>query len=151
MPKKPKVLLFTDGSCLKNPGPGGWACLLRYGNKEKMISGGVLDTTNNQMEMQAIIEGLKSLNKACDLIIHTDSKYVLDGYTKWLKGWKARGWKKSDKKPVLNKSYWQELESLAAKHTIEWEWIKGHSGHFENELVDDKAREEAEKCKEQIG
>ena len=141
--------MYTDGSCLNNPGPGGWAALLRHNSTEKMFSGGQVDTTNNQMELMAAIEGLKALNKPCDVDLYTDSKYVLDGYTKWLPGWKKRAWKKSDKKPVLNKELWMDLDKSAASHTIKWHWVKGHSGHAENERVDQLARMEAEKIKSQ--
>ncbi len=144
---KDPIQMFTDGSCLQNPGPGGWAALLRYKGTEKMFSGGQFDTTNNQMELMAVIEGLKALTKACPIELYTDSKYVLDGYTKWLDGWKKRGWKKSDKKPVLNKELWQELDKAAESHSINWHWVKGHSGHDENERVDQLARMEAERMK----
>lgn len=150
MSKKPKVELFTDGSCLENPGPGGWACLLRYGKKEKMISGGLKDTTNNQMELQAVIEGFKTLKKPCIVTVYTDSKYVLDGFTKWMDGWKKRDWKKSNKSPVLNQEFWKELDKHASIHEVQWVWVKGHSGHEENERVDDQAREEAIKWKKRI-
>jgi ribonuclease HI len=147
MPKA-KVKLFTDGSCLGNPGPGGWAALLRYKTTEKMFSGAQLETTNNQMELMAVIQGLKALTKPCDIELFTDSKYVLDGYTKWMEGWKSRNWKKSDKKPVLNKELWMELDAKAETHKIQWHWVKGHSGHDENERVDQLARLEAEKIKD---
>ena len=139
--------MFTDGSCLQNPGPGGWACLLRYNKTEKMFSGRQTDTTNNQMEMTAVIKGLQALSRACDIELYTDSKYVIDGFTQWLEGWKARNWKKSDKKPVLNQELWMQLDELAQKHQINWHWVKGHSGHDENERVDQLARLEAEKIK----
>jgi len=145
---KVKIQMFTDGSCLNNPGPGGWAALLRHNNTEKVFSGGQLDTTNNQMELMAVIEGLKALTKSCDIELFTDSKYVMDGFTQWMNGWKKRGWKKADKKPVLNRELWQELDKQANSHTINWHWVKGHSGHAENERVDDLARLEAEKIKE---
>ncbi len=145
---KQKIQMYTDGSCLNNPGPGGWAALLRYQGKEKMFVGGQTDTTNNQMEMTAVIEGLKALKKPCEIELHTDSKYVMDGFQKWLPGWKKRHWKKADKKPVLNKELWMRLEQLASSHTINWHWVKGHSGHEENERVDDAARLQAEKIKE---
>ena len=145
---KPQVQIYTDGSCLNNPGPGGWAALMRFKGTEKMFSGGKLDTTNNQMELQAVISGLSALTKDCGVEIYTDSKYVIDGYTKWLDGWKKRGWKKSDKKPVLNKELWQELDAKAQDHIIDWHWVKGHSGHVENERVDQLARLEAEKIRD---
>lgn len=147
MPKA-KINLYTDGSCLGNPGPGGWAALLRYKTTEKMFSGGQLDTTNNQMELMAVIQGLKALTKPCAIQLFTDSKYVLDGYTQWMAGWKRRGWKKSDKKPVLNKELWMELDKQGQQHKIDWHWVKGHSGHDENERVDQLARLEAEKIKD---
>jgi ribonuclease HI len=147
MPKT-HINIYTDGSCLGNPGPGGWAALLRFKDNEKMFGGGQLDTTNNQMELQAVISGLKALTKSCEIDLYTDSKYVLDGYTKWMDGWKKRGWKKSDKKPVLNKELWMELDKQGQQHNITWHWVKGHSGHDENERVDDHARFEAEKIKE---
>ena len=147
---KSKIHMFTDGSCLNNPGPGGWAALLRHNKSEKEFTGGQLETTNNQMELMAVIEGLKALTKACSIELYTDSKYVLDGYTKWMEGWKKRGWKKSDKKPVLNLELWKELDKVAKIHSINWHWVKGHSGHDENERVDDLARFEAEKMKESM-
>ena len=147
---KPKVKLFTDGSCLSNPGPGGWAALLRYNHTEKMLSGAQAESTNNQMELMAVIRGLQALSKTCSVHIYTDSKYVLDGFTKWLEGWKSRGWKKSDKKPVLNKELWVELDKAASTHELSWTWVKGHSGHDENERVDDQARLEAETIKESL-
>jgi ribonuclease HI len=147
---KPIVKLFTDGSCLSNPGPGGWAALLRYNNTEKMLSGSQAESTNNQMELMAVIKGLQALSKDCEVAIYTDSKYVLDGFTKWLDGWKARGWKKSDKKPVLNKELWVDLDKAALNHELSWTWVKGHSGHDENERVDDQARLEAENMKESL-
>ncbi len=147
MPKA-KIYIYTDGSCLGNPGPGGWAALMRYKSTEKMFSGGQPDTTNNQMELMAVIQSLKALTKPCDIQLFTDSKYVLEGYTKWMDGWKSRGWKKSDKKPVLNKELWMELDKQGQQHEIEWHWVKGHSGHDENERVDQLARLEAEKIKD---
>lgn len=147
---KSKIQLYTDGSCLGNPGPGGWAALLRYKTTEKMFSGGQLDTTNNQMELTAAIQGLKALTKPCDIQLYTDSKYVLEGYTKWMAGWKNRGWKKSDKKPVLNQELWRQLDEQGKQHNIEWHWVKGHSGHAENERVDELARLEAEKIKDKM-
>jgi len=144
---KPKVNMFTDGSCLGNPGPGGWASLLRYNKTEKMFSGAQIDTTNNQMELMAVIKGLTALTKPCHVELFTDSKYVLEGYTKWMDGWKKRGWKKSNKSPVLNQELWQELDEKADIHIINWHWVKGHSGHEENERVDQLARLEAEKIK----
>ena len=131
-----QVELFTDGACSGNPGPGGWACLLRYGEREKQLSGGAPQTTNNRMELTAVIEGLKRLKEPCRVVLATDSKYVLEGTTKYLSDWARRGWKKSNKKPVLNVDLWQELSDLLTRHEIEWIWVKGHAGHPENELVD---------------
>ncbi len=142
---KTKISLFTDGSCLGNPGPGGWAALLRYETTEKMLSGGKGETTNNQMELQAVISGLAALKKECEVELYSDSKYVIDGFTKWAPNWKANGWHRGKNKTLLNKEYWQELDAQAARHTINWHWVKGHSGHEENERVDQLARLEAEK------
>lgn len=137
------VALFTDGACLGNPGPGGWAALLRFNGTEKEISGGESDTTNNRMEMQAVIEGLNALTRPCTVSVFTDSQYVQKGITEWIKGWKARGWKTAAKKPVKNVELWQAMDSAQAKHQVSWYWVKGHAGHPENERVDDLAREEA--------
>ena len=137
------VVLFTDGACSGNPGPGGWACLLvvtKDGKRhEKLISGGDKSTTNNRMEMQAVLEGFKALKRPCEVKVVSDSKYVIDGITKWVHGWKKRGWKKADKKPVLNKEIWQALVDEEARHTVSYEWVKGHSGHPENDRVDEEA------------
>ena len=134
-----KVFLYTDGACSGNPGPGGWACLLKYNEVQKEISGGAEATTNNQMELTAVIEGLSLLKKSCEVELFTDSKYVLEGATKWLNGWVQKGWKKADKKPVLNRELWEKLIPLLEKHTIVWHWVKGHAGHSENERVDTMA------------
>ena len=134
-----KVYLYTDGACSGNPGPGGWACLLKYNEAQKEISGGAKETTNNQMELTAVIEGLSLLKKPCEVELFTDSKYVLEGATKWLEGWIQKGWKKADKKPVLNRELWEKLIPLFQKHTITWHWVKGHAGHPENERVDTMA------------
>lgn len=134
-----KVFLYTDGACSGNPGPGGWACLLKYNEAQKEISGGLKETTNNQMELTAVIEGLSLLKKPCEVELFTDSKYVLEGATKWLNGWIQNGWKKADKKPVLNRELWEKLIPIFQKHTITWHWVKGHAGHPENERVDSMA------------
>lgn len=139
--------MFTDGSCLHNPGPGGWAALLKYNQTEKIFSGGQVQATNNQMELLAVIKGLAALKKPCDIELFTDSKYVMDGFCQWLSGWKKRNWLKADKKPVLNKELWQQLEQNATQHNIQWHWVKGHSGHPENERVDQLARQQAEQYK----
>lgn len=142
-----KVAIYTDGACSGNPGPGGWAALLVYGEREKEISGGEAETTNNRMELTATIRGLKLLKEPCEVTLYTDSKYVLQGYTEWLPGWRGKGWKTADKKPVKNVDLWQALEEIAAQHNITWEWVKGHSGHPENDRVDALAVAEAKKFK----
>ena len=139
-PKPTSVALFTDGACSGNPGPGGWGALLRYKGVEKELSGAEPDTTNNRMELMAAIEGLKSLKRTCAVDLYTDSKYVLQGLTEWLPGWKARGWKTADKKPVKNQDLWMALDEQVARHHVTWHWVKGHAGHAENERVDELAR-----------
>lgn len=133
------VQLYTDGACSGNPGPGGWACLLVYKDIQKELSGGAPQTTNNQMELTAVIQGLSLLKEKCIVDLYTDSKYVLEGATLWLEGWIQKGWKKADKKPVLNVEYWQQLLPLLQKHEITWHWVKGHAGHPQNERVDELA------------
>ena len=133
------VQLYTDGACSGNPGPGGWACLLVYKGVQKELSGGAPQTTNNQMELTAVIQGLSLLKEKCIVDLYTDSKYVLEGATLWLSGWIQKGWKKADKKPVLNVEYWQQLLPLLQKHEITWHWVKGHAGHPQNERVDELA------------
>ena len=135
-----KVEIFTDGACSGNPGIGGWGVLLRFGKYEKELSGEV-DTTNNKMEMTAVIEGLSQLKEPCDVTIYTDSQYVLKGYTQWLPSWIAKGWKTATKKPVANVELWQKIVELSKKHHITWVWVKGHAGHQENERVDALARQ----------
>ncbi len=140
----PVVEIFTDGACSGNPGVGGWGAILRYGNVEKELSGGEENTTNNRMELNAVIEALKALKRECDITLYTDSRYVMDGVTKWLPNWQQNGWKTANKKtPVKNIDLWQELESLLQKHRIKWIWVKGHNGHPENERVDRLARDQA--------
>lgn len=129
--------MYTDGACKGNPGKGGWGVLLRYKGKERTLHGGEAHTTNNRMELRAVIEGFGALTRpACDVHVFSDSKYVLTGITEWLPNWKSRGWKTAAKKPVLNVDLWQQLDHLAAQHTVTWEWVKGHSGHPENEMAD---------------
>ena len=135
------VELYTDGACSGNPGPGGWGAILRFKGKEKELNGGVSETTNNRMEMMAVIEGLNTLTRSCKVHIHTDSQYVMKGMTEWLKGWKARGWKTADKKPVKNEDLWRALDEAAQRHDVRWTWVKGHAGHPENERADDLARQ----------
>ena len=134
-----KVDIFTDGACRGNPGPGGWAALLRYGDTEKMFSGAEEQTTNNRMELMAAIEALEQLKKPMDVVLTTDSQYVKDGITKWIGGWKRKGWITSQKKPVKNVDLWKRLDAAVANHSVEWKWVKGHSGHTENEMVDQAA------------
>ena len=131
-----KVEIFTDGACKGNPGPGGWGAILRYGTAEKEIYGSSKNTTNNIIELTAVIESLKNLKKPCELIITTDSKYVKNGITEWIHNWKKYGWKPAAKKEVKNKELWIELDSLIQIHSISWDWVKGHSGHPENERAD---------------
>ena len=135
-----KVIIFTDGACSGNPGPGGWGALLRYGDTEKKLFGGELETTNNRMEMMAAIKALESLTRPVQVELYTDSVYVKDGITKWIQGWKARGWKTANKKPVKNVDLWQRLEHAMGSHSIDWHWVKGHAGYSDNELVDELAR-----------
>lgn len=137
---KPKVDMFTDGACSGNPGPGGWAAILRSGTAEKEISGGEVATTNNRMELLAVINGLRALKTSSKVTVHTDSRYVMDGATTWLKRWKTNGWKTSDKKPVRNDDLWRELEDASSRHEIDWRWIRGHADHVENERADALAR-----------
>lgn len=134
------VELYTDGACSGNPGPGGWGALLRYKTTEKELSGAESDTTNNRMELMAAIEGLKAIKRSCNVTLYTDSKYVLQGVTEWMNGWKSRGWKTADKKPVKNQDLWMLLDEQVQRHTVRWEWVKGHAGHIENERVDELAR-----------
>ena len=135
------VEIFTDGACRGNPGPGGWAALLRKGDTEKMISGAQETSTNNQMELMAAIQGLEQLKKPVRVTLTTDSQYVRQGITKWISGWKRNGWMTSQKKPVKNKELWQRLDIAVAEHQVEWLWVKGHSGHRENEMVDQAAND----------
>ena len=135
------VEIYTDGACSGNPGPGGWGALLRYGGREKTLSGAEANTTNNRMELTAAIKALESLTRPCKVTLFTDSVYVQKGITEWLKNWKRRGWKTADKKPVKNADLWRRLDAAAEAHDIRWRWVRGHSGHPENELVDALARQ----------
>ncbi|MCC6295540.1 MAG: ribonuclease HI [Pseudomonadales bacterium] len=130
------MALFTDGACRGNPGPGGWGVVLRYGDREKTLYGGEPHTTNNRMELTAAIEGLAALKEPCRVILTTDSQYVRQGITQWLSGWKAKGWRTAARTPVKNQDLWQRLDAMAARHDVRWHWVKGHSGHRENELAD---------------
>lgn len=134
-----KVVLYTDGACKGNPGPGGWGVVLRYGDANKMLHGGEANTTNNRMELMAAIQGLKALKRACDVELYTDSQYVRKGITEWMTGWKRNGWKTAAKKPVKNEDLWRELDCEVARHKVNWHWVKGHSGNPDNELADELA------------
>jgi len=138
------VEIFTDGACSGNPGPGGWGAILRWRGEEKEIYGGESDTTNNRMEMMAAIQALESLKRATNVILYTDSTYLRDGITKWIHGWKRNGWKTAAKKPVKNEDLWRRLDEALADHEIDFRWVKGHSGHPENERADELARKGAE-------
>lgn len=134
------VHLFTDGACSGNPGPGGWGAILRWRGQEKELNGAEPETTNNRMELFAAIAGLEALKRPARVRIHTDSNYLKDGITKWIHAWKAKGWKTADRKPVKNVDLWQRLETATARHDISWHWVRGHSGHPENERADELAR-----------
>lgn len=139
-----KVEIFTDGACKGNPGVGGWGALLRHADKEKGLCGGEKHTTNNRMELMAAIKGLEALKEPCQVVLTTDSQYVRQGITSWLSKWKRNGWKASGNKPVKNQDLWQRLDILAEKHDMQWKWVKGHSGHRENELADELANKGVE-------
>ncbi|MBF0186688.1 MAG: ribonuclease HI [Magnetococcales bacterium] len=135
------VVIYTDGACSGNPGPGGWGALLNYKGHEKSLSGYSSHTTNNRMEMLAVIHALEALTRTCDVEIYTDSVYVKDGMTRWIHGWKKKSWRRKDGKPVRNVELWKRLEKAASSHRAQWNWVKGHAGHPENERVDQLARE----------
>jgi ribonuclease HI len=137
----PLVEIFTDGACSGNPGPGGWGAVLRYGSAEKELSGGERQTTNNRMEMMAAIVALEALKRPSQVKLTTDSTYLRDGITKWIHAWKKRGWRTADGKPVKNQDLWQRLERTLARHQVEWHWVRGHTGHRENERADELARQ----------
>jgi ribonuclease HI len=139
-----QVEIFTDGACKGNPGPGGWGALLRMGSHEKEMSGSESDTTNNRMEMVAVIRALNALTEPCAVSLYSDSKYVIDGITKWVHGWQKRGWVNASKKPVRNADLWHDLIEAVRRHQIEWHWVKGHDGHVENERVDRLASDAAQ-------
>lgn len=130
------VVVFADGACKGNPGPGGWGAILRTGTREKEIFGGEPRTTNNRMELTAVIRALEALRRHCTVKVYTDSQYVQKGISEWLPQWKRRSWRTADKKPVKNEDLWRELDELAGKHTVEWHWVRGHAGHAENERAD---------------
>ena len=135
------VEIFTDGACSGNPGPGGWGAILRMGDREKELCGGEPGTTNNRMELMGVISGLEALKRPCTIRLYTDSKYVLDGATKWIHGWKKNGWRTADKKPVKNVELWQRLDAALKPHQVRWHWVRGHAGHDENERADQLARD----------
>ncbi len=138
------VQIFTDGACKGNPGPGGWGAIMKYGDHVKELNGYSAETTNNIMELTAVIEALKSLTRPCAIILTTDSNYVKDGITQWIHNWKKKGWKTANKQPVKNKECWLQLDVEVQRHQIEWKWVKGHSGHPENERADELANEAVE-------
>jgi len=131
-----RIDIYTDGACKGNPGPGGWGALLVAGQHEKELFGGELDTTNNRMELRAVIEALNALTRACEVTVHTDSQYVQKGISEWIHGWKARGWKTAAREPVKNADLWQALDAAQARHRVEWRWVRGHNGHAGNERAD---------------
>ncbi len=139
-----KLFMYTDGACLGNPGPGGFAALLRWGGHEKLVVGGADETTNNRMEMMAVIAGLNACKRSLSIAVYTDSKYVKDGIEKYIHQWQKNGWRLASGKPVKNQDLWVQLHTLSVSHEVEWHWVKGHAGHVENELVDQAAREQAE-------
>ncbi|MEZ5742682.1 MAG: ribonuclease HI [Sphingomonadaceae bacterium] len=146
-----KIDVFTDGACKGNPGPGGWGALLRMGGHEKELHGSDPETTNNRMEMTAVIRALKALTEPCEIELYTDSRYVIDGMTKWIEGWKRKGWVNASKKPVKNVDLWHDLIEVTQTHRINWHWVKGHNGHPENERVDKLASDAAEMALSEAG
>lgn len=143
-----RVEIFTDGACKGNPGPGGWGAVLRMGRHEKELSGSDPNTTNNRMELTAAIRALEALIEPCEVLLHTDSKYVMDGMTRWVHGWQRNGWKTASRKPVQNAELWHDLIDAAHRHRIEWVWVKGHNGHPENERADKLASDAANAAQE---
>ena len=141
MSKAQRVEIFTDGACRGNPGPGGWGAILRYGDNETLLQGAEEETTNNRMELLAVISAFEKLSRSCEVHVTTDSRYVMDGIQQWLDNWKRNGWKTAAKKPVKNDDLWQRLDKLVEKHNVTWKWVKGHSGHAENEQVDQLAND----------
>lgn len=142
-----EVEAFTDGACLGNPGPGGWAALLRSKGTERMLAGGDPDTTNNRMELMAAIAALEALRRPCAVRLTTDSKYVMQGIEQWVPKWRANGWMTAGRQPVKNQDLWQRLSEAVSKHQVRWQWVRGHNGHAENERVDEAAREQAEQLR----
>jgi len=138
--KKNPVVVFTDGACSGNPGPGGWGAILQFGDHEKELSGGEKNTTNNRMELMAAISALEALKRPCEVKLYTDSNYVKNGITKWIHGWQRNGWKTASRKPVKNSEHWKRLQAALKQHDVKWHWVKGHAGHPENERADELAR-----------
>jgi len=147
---EPAVVIYTDGACSGNPGPGGWGAILSFAGKEKELKGGELHTTNNRMELMAAISALEALTKPCDVDLHTDSQYVRNGITSWINGWKKNGWKTADKKPVKNVDLWQKLEAALKQHNVRWHWVKGHAGHPMNERADQLARDAIDELRDKV-
>lgn len=145
---KKRVEAYTDGACRGNPGPGGWGAVLRFGDREKFLSGAETDTTNNRMELMAAIQALNALTRPCVVDLYTDSEYVKKGITEWIAKWRVNNWKNANKKPVKNFDLWQALDEAQARHQVKWHWVRGHSGHPENELADELARTAIDKMKE---
>jgi len=143
----PKVVIYTDGACSGNPGPGGWGAVLLYGATERELCGGEPATTNNRMEMMAAIQALEALKRPCKVELHTDSQYLRTGITEWLAGWKSRGWKTAAKQPVKNEDLWKRLDEARARHEVDWRWVKGHAGHELNERADGLARKGLEETR----
>ncbi|QDP72743.1 ribonuclease HI [Legionella israelensis] len=145
-----RIQIFTDGACRGNPGPGGWGALLRYNDHEKQLKGSEIHTTNNRMELMAAIKSLEALKRPCEVDLHTDSQYLRQGMTTWMKQWKLKGWKNAKREPVKNADLWQKLDQLASIHQIHWHWVKGHSGHPENELADSLANQAIDELTQNI-
>lgn len=133
------IKLITDGACIGNPGPGGWACVIRYQDNKRELSGSEAETTNNRMELTAAVEGLRTLKEPCEVEVTTDSKYMMNGITKWIENWKRNGWRTAAKKPVLNQDLWQQLDELASRHQMSWKWTRGHANHQDNNRCDELA------------
>ncbi len=142
-----EIIIYTDGACSGNPGPGGWGAILRYNGHKKEIYGSQKDTTNNRMELTAVIEALSTLKEPCKVVLYTDSKYIIDGITQWIDGWKAKGWKTANKKHVKNDDLWKKLDELCNGHDINWQWVKGHDGNPGNERADELACKGADEAK----
>jgi ribonuclease HI len=146
----PAVVIYTDGACSGNPGPGGWGAILSFAGKEKELKGGELHTTNNRMELMAAISALEALTKPCEVDLHTDSQYVRNGISSWINNWKKNGWKTADKKPVKNVDLWQKLDAALKEHKVRWHWVKGHAGHPMNERADQLARDAIDELRDRV-